>query len=199
MKLNLRRVELNVSFFFAAVVTLMLILDESGIAAVTLASCIAHELGHIFALIFFGESPKSISLEFFGMRIERSNKIQLSYEQEITAAAAGPLLNIVIAMTAGFFYYTGQSFLLIPACSNLALAAFNLIPCEPLDGSRIIYFLLIKKYDEAKTKKIMNSVSVIALFPIAAAGFIVLIRSGYNFSLLAVAAYLTAMLVFRQK
>ncbi len=67
------------------------------------------------------------------------------------ASLAGPLANFFLAITAGlvarllsfygiagFFWRLAASFVLY----NLTLGFFNLIPIPPLDGSRLIYYLL---------------------------------------------------------
>ena len=45
----------------------------------------------------------------------------------------------------------------------------------------------------------MLGVSAMALFPLAVAGFYVLLQTGYNASLLVLAAYLILLLIFKEK
>jgi Zn-dependent protease len=69
---------------------------------------------------------------------------------EAIVAGAGPLANIVIALTFGliirFFWQSlSPSFISIAALlvsSNLILAVFNLTPIPPLDGSKILFAFL---------------------------------------------------------
>ncbi len=71
------------------------------------------------------------------------------------SALAGPLANFLVAVVAGllvrlfiltgrtgFWLNLGNSFVFY----NLVLAFFNLIPIPPLDGSRLIYYLLPARY-----------------------------------------------------
>lgn len=66
-------------------------------------------------------------------------------------ALAGPLANFLLAIIAGliarllllfgitgFFWYLASSFVIF----NLILCFFNLLPIPPLDGSRLVYYLL---------------------------------------------------------
>lgn len=66
-------------------------------------------------------------------------------------AIAGPAANFIAALAFGTIYrlldlaHVGGFLLLIATLGvyiNLALAAFNLIPIPPLDGSRVVYYLL---------------------------------------------------------
>jgi len=45
-----------------------------------------------------------------------------------------------------FQTYAAQQFILIMIYMNVGLAAFNLLPIPPLDGSRVLYVMLPYKY-----------------------------------------------------
>ena len=74
MKLDIGKTEFKIDVTFAAAVTLTLILDESGAGALALFCCIIHEIGHIVCLLLFGEKPKSVTLSFYGIKLERSGE-----------------------------------------------------------------------------------------------------------------------------
>lgn len=66
---------------------------------------------------------------------------------EAFVAFAGPLSNILIAVVAALIFRAFPTELsLLPVATivmvNIGLAVFNLIPIPPLDGSKILYFLL---------------------------------------------------------
>jgi Zn-dependent protease len=71
----------------------------------------------------------------------------LNKRQIFKVAAAGPLANILLAVTlAAVFHVLGLkalpalgNFVLLAILFNLILAAFNLLPIPPLDGSKMIY------------------------------------------------------------
>lgn len=67
--------------------------------------------------------------------------------------AAGPLSNVLIAVIIGFIIRalagTGTQFvetLKVIALINISLAVFNLIPFPPLDGSKILQFVVPERY-----------------------------------------------------
>lgn len=75
---------------------------------------------------------------------------------EFLVAAAGPASNLAIAVIFGtvlrfqnVYYHLSDSFLkmtLTLVVINLILAIFNLVPVPPLDGSKILYGLLPRRY-----------------------------------------------------
>ena len=53
--------------------------------------------------------------------------------------------------------------------------------------------------EEPKATRAVLVVSVVTILPLAAAGFYVLLHSGYNFTLLAVSVYLVLLLLLKKK
>ncbi len=199
MKLQLKRVHLHVSFLFAVSVTLMLILDDSGAAAITLAACFLHESGHLVCLLLCGAAPRQVSLGIFGMRIDRASSISLSLRQEALVCLAGPFFNLLAVLLCLAFYRAADGRLALPLQANLALALFNLLPIEPLDGSQTLYFLLCLRREEAEAKRACMLLSYFLVVPLILFGVILLVKSGYNFTLLAVSVYLFALLFFKKE
>ena len=71
----------------------------------------------------------------------------LTKRQMFRVAAAGPLANILLALTLAVAFHALHlrsvpvlaNFVLLAILFNFILAAFNLIPVPPLDGSRMVY------------------------------------------------------------
>ena len=87
-------------------------------------------------------------------------------------AAAGPLSNIAIAI---FFsvliriFFTGALTPFMQIASlivlvNLVLAIFNLIPIPPLDGSKILFFLIPPQFREYQSFFERNSIYLLLFF-----------------------------------
>ena len=111
MKFNVGKTKLRINISFAAVITLMLILDSSGMCAVALLCSLVHEAGHIVCLRFFGETPISVELSFYGIRLERQKLSGLTRLKELVVYASGPGMRFVFAFFLFCFrviLYTGR-------------------------------------------------------------------------------------------
>lgn len=174
---------MRINISFAAVITLMLILDESGMCAVALFCCIIHEAGHIICLLIFGEKPASVELSFYGIKLERREPSVLSQAEEITVFAAGPAMNLILSAV---MFIAG---IRTAAVISLYIGMFNLIPCQPLDGGNILSDILNYAVGEDKAEKTCFFVSCITLVPMVFIGIIMIFKNG-NFTLAGVTAYL---------
>lgn len=79
----------------------------------------------------------------------------------------------------------------------MSVGLFNLIPVMSLDGGQLLYLLLSRRFDEALAERLVNIVTFLFIFPLAAVGFLLLLKSKYNFSLLFVCIYLVLSLVLK--
>lgn len=82
---------------------------------------------------------------------------------------------------------------------HATMAVMNLLPVEPLDGGQALFCLLAPHMEEPRARRVVLLVSVLTILPLAAAGFYVLLHSGYNFTLLAVSVYLVLLLLLKRK
>lgn len=128
----------------SAIVSLMFVIAIFGCV-------LLHELGHAFAAQQFGIGTRDITLLPIGgvAALERIPQIPL---QELWIAAAGPLVNVVIALIifaiqimSGPGNSTAYLFFSQLMIANVALVLFNLIPAFPMDGGRILRSLLALK------------------------------------------------------
>lgn len=188
MKLNLGKTSLRINISFAAVITLMLILDGSGTCAVALFCCIVHEIGHIVCLMILGEKPVAVEFSFYGIKLERKEPSTLTSAEELTVYAAGPIMNFIFSglMMPFSSDYSGMK---TAAAISLCIGVFNLIPCVPLDGGNILSCFLHYMTDEEMADKLCFYASCAALVSMGLTGVVIFFRSG-NFTLFAVTAYL---------
>lgn len=196
MKLNFGKTALKINVSFAAVITLMLILDASGMCAVALFCCVIHEVGHIICLAVFDEKPESVEFSFYGIKLERSRHSSLSAAEEMAVYAAGPVMNFVLSafMLPFASDHTGVK---TAATLSFCVGVFNLLPCRPLDGGNILSSFFAFITDGEKAEKICFCISCLVIVPMAVAGVAMIFING-NFTLAAVAAYL-AWAVFKMK
>ncbi len=197
MRVKLGKTALRINISFAAVVTLMLIIDESGLCAVGLFCCIIHEAGHIICLLIFGEKPDLIELSFYGFKIERKEPSILTAAEELTVYMAGPAMNIILS---AIFFLIGGGYegVRTTAVSGLCVGVFNLIPCMPLDGGNIVFHILSLFTEEERAEKICLKISAVILVPMAVSGIFMLLKSG-NITLIGVTAYLAVSCILSCK
>ncbi|MCL7413286.1 MAG: site-2 protease family protein [ANME-2 cluster archaeon] len=126
----------------------------STIASILFFSTILlHELSHSFVAKRKGLNIQSITLFVFG-GVAQMEEIPRNPKLELTMAAAGPALSLVIGiLTYAFYVYFGplevdgigmntKNAILITAgiisVYNLVLGIFNLLPAFPMDGGRVL-------------------------------------------------------------
>jgi Zn-dependent protease len=118
-------------------------------------SILLHELGHAFAARREGIGVVGVDLFFFGGYM-RSSRDSETPGEEFRVAAAGPAVNLVIALATGAaglalvgtdrlvhlsllsgFGSLVEVLVATTFATNVALLVFNLIPAFPLDGGRL--------------------------------------------------------------
>jgi Zn-dependent protease len=100
-------------------------------AAGILIAALIHELSHIAAVILCGGNIYSVSLGLGGARIEAG---ELSLGKSVCCALAGPVGSLSALIFSECFPEA--------ALCGLIQGLYNLFPLYPLDGGRILRFLL---------------------------------------------------------
>ncbi|MEM9718815.1 MAG: site-2 protease family protein [Bacteroidota bacterium] len=132
-----------------------------GFVLAVFACVTLHEYGHALAARRFGVGTKQITLLPIG-GVASLEKIPEKPREELIVAAAGPLVNVAIALVlAGLLYalgipllpsgngesISGSNFLASLLAVNIILVLFNLIPAFPMDGGRMLRALLALRMD----------------------------------------------------
>lgn len=188
MKLDIGETKFSIDVSFALCITLLLILDESGLAAVALFCCIFHEAAHIVCLRLLGEAPASVRLSFYGIKLERIPDANLGRTGEIFVYLCGPAANIILSAFIFLLSFINES-LKTAAVISFMTGIFNLIPCRPLDGGNILCCLLEFFFEEERTERIVFAVSFAVIMPMTAFSVFLIVRTG-NPTLAFVTAYL---------
>ena len=195
MTFQLGKISFELSFPLVALMTAVIIFDTSMSVIICFAGVIAHETGHLLALRYFGSYPQKIKLTLFDIAIIDRKKTTLSDKAEIIITLAGVTVNFILAGISYFFIQ--NPYMEIFFNTNLTLGLFNSLPIDSLDGGQALFILLSRKFSPFTSMKILDIISFIILIPVAVMGFLVLLQSKYNFTLLLTALYLIAIILLK--
>ncbi len=111
---------------------------------------LAHELGHLLALVLAGARLDGVELTAAGPVIRYGGC--LTPRQEMGVAAAGPAGGLLFAalcfwLDTAYFRYAGLVALLA--------SAFNLLPALPLDGGRLAYALFCERFPAETARRLL--------------------------------------------
>jgi len=189
MKFKLFGTEIYVSFLFAAIITLMLATDKTGLALPSLFAVFMHEIGHLFAMWVLDCNPKSVRL--IPASVQISSSVTNRYRKDISIALIGPLVNLILFGSLYFNYLCFKNKITqIYALINLVVGLFNLLPVTGLDGGTILFSLIAKKCELNRamlTLRISTAIMALAAFIIAVT---LTVRGKINLSLYIVTIYL---------
>jgi Zn-dependent protease len=148
---------------------------------IVLFGCVMlHELGHALMARYYGIRTESITLYPIG-GVARLERMSEKPGEEICIALAGPAVNLVIA---GLLAPLALLALLaLPAgplgqlagmlcLGNVGLMLFNLLPCFPMDGGRVLRALLAFAFGRLRATEIAAHVGLFMAFLIAASSVI---------------------------
>ncbi|CAA6809863.1 MAG: Unknown protein [uncultured Sulfurovum sp.] len=116
---------------------------------------IIHELGHYFAMQYFGYNDTSIFfIPFFGAAAKGEKEHVVPFEEYIVFLA-GPLPGIIIGIIIVIMSIENPQLREVTwiqeyALFSILLNYLNLLPIYPLDGGRIVQSLLFTRYPKAQ-------------------------------------------------
>lgn len=130
------RFRISCSRGFLLLLAVLLYLDGQGVMLWSLLACALHELGHWAAILALGGRARILRLTAVGAEMTLDPNRPLTYTGEVTAALAGPAVNLLTAWLSarkGWHLFAGL---------NLCFGVWNLVPVYPLDGGRALAFAL---------------------------------------------------------
>lgn len=146
------------------------------------ACVLLHELGHSLSAQRYGINTQDITLLPIG-GMARLQRIPENPMQELIVAAAGPAVNVLIALilylvmmlsdsipqAASLEEFMGQGIVPDLLLVNISLVVFNLIPAFPMDGGRMLRAFLAFRLDREKATRYAAGIG-----QIFAVGFVLL-------------------------
>jgi Zn-dependent protease/predicted transcriptional regulator len=138
----------------------------TALLAIVFGSVVLHELGHALVGKQSGVPPKAIVLlPIGGVTIfdEAQPDIPSNWKRDVRIAAAGPIVNFLIAGISAFFlniaaprdrfwsdpYVNSGNLPHSLVWANLWLGLFNLLPAFPMDGGRVLRAILGRSMEPA--------------------------------------------------
>jgi len=155
--------------------TLLQALWPVGFILAVFACVTLHEYGHALAARRYHVATRRITLLPIG-GIASLEKMPEKPIEELVVAAAGPLVNVVIAaiiyivllvtnvelsLPTELSQMNISNFLPMLMSINILLVVFNLIPAFPMDGGRILRSLLAMRMDRVKATRWASSIGQI--------------------------------------
>lgn len=133
-------------------------IHESLLILAVFASVLLHEFGH--ALVARRYQVKTVEIVMYLIGGVARLSSRPTQRQELWIALAGPAVNMAIAgiLWSALQFFGPQAILLDIAQTNLALAAFNMLPAFPMDGGRVLRSLLSFRFDDLKSTAIASTI-----------------------------------------
>lgn len=200
MIIKIYNLKLDIDFSFFVLIGFLLYFNKEFFLA-SFFSYIVHEMGHVIALLYFGQNIKKIELSAFSFKIIKSSNSAMKISETLFTTISGPLFNLMAFLLLYIFYlnYINYNvFLKIFYKNNFFLFLLNVLPVKNLDGGQLFYCFLIQKTDVGVALKVLEIFSILFLIPITAIGLIILLKNKYNFSLLTLCIYLLFLLIFKK-
>lgn len=188
MKLRIADISIYIGYEAVAAMTAVLLLDTENRVICCFIAAIIHELGHLLMMKLTGVRITGLRLRLFDVMIEADEPP--SFTADILATSGGVMANLL------FFV------LLLPfgtklSLPHLVLGLFNLLPVMSLDGGRLLYLCMSRRFSARVCDRTIRILSFLFILPLMTAGIYLLLASSYNYTLLAVSLYLLALLFLK--
>ena len=140
----------------------LLVIDKSGIAAMSLLAAALHEVGHLLAAHFLKSPIRAMRFDLLGARIDVKGRI-LSYGEEWLLCMSGPLFSLLFSLI-GSFFWSHTKLAIAFSCASLLLGLLNLLPIQTFDGGRMLECALLSFTTPKKTGAILRGCTFLFLW-----------------------------------
>lgn len=195
LEFSIKGCRLTIRFSFFALLAFCCLFAGASSSAFLLLAVLLHETAHLLVMCLFHDPPQSVSLSALGCHMILFEGKPMSYGKNVLVSLAGPFVNLLSFGVIALFDRQNHIF----ALASLALGIFHCLPIEPLDGGLALRAFLSSFLETEKAEKMTFFISLVLLFPLALLGFLILLRTRYNFSLLLMSLYLMFYLVLKRE
>ena len=140
----------------------LILIDKSGIAAMSILAAVLHEVGHLVAARFLKIPIRAMRFDLLGARIDVKGRI-LSYGEEWLLCISGPLASLVASLVGSLFWsHTGLAVAF--SCASLILGLLNLLPIQTFDGGRMLECALLSFTTPQRVTSILRGCTFLFLW-----------------------------------
>ncbi|MGL6187250.1 MAG: site-2 protease family protein [Clostridium chrysemydis] len=177
----------SIKFLLLDIVILAIVINFNNLYLLGFLFIFLHEFTHVFVSKLYGLNLYKIDFLLIGTKAEIEEIEDLDSFKRFIIYFSGPFLNLILGL---IFYIislkVNWSFLNICYSLNLGLFFFNILPCYPLDGSRMLEIIIMRFMTFRKGKKVVSIVSLVISVIFIISFFILLILHKINITLLLV-------------
>lgn len=153
------KVKINIGLSFILYVAFLMFIGRGVFLLTYLFVLFIHEYSHAFIAYKLGYCLTNITLSPFGICLNVDSN-SIDSEDSVKIAIAGPCINFILAIFCmAIWWLNPSSYIFLQAFfeANVVIGTFNLLPCFPLDGGRVLKALLQVK----KPRKVFNIINFI--------------------------------------
>lgn len=165
-----------------ALLAVLLLLFPPVLLIAFLSAALLHELGHYAAIRLMKGTVKQLTIIPLGAEMTVAG--QLSYPKELVLAAAGPAVNLLLAVLLSHLGARWEICYLFGGV-HLVLGVFNLLPILPLDGGMLLWNAAAWCIEPYTADRISAIVGLFASVLLSGAALWLLLRGGSPFLLIA--------------
>lgn len=185
------KIKVNLQIFAFAII--FYLTKQIEIYTILMTFAFVHELGHLITGVILGLKVKSINIMPFGVSINFEDYSNKYIVKKIIIASAGPLVNLIFVIL-GILNEWNENIIY----SNMLIGMFNLIPLYPLDGGRILKYIIQLTSNSREAEIItyrLSNILIIILTVISSIGILLI----QNIGVLVILGYLWMLVIQENK
>lgn len=184
------KTQIKIDFTFFAVIALLIFVDSSGTATLSLIASLIHETAHLVAMLICGSDLQRVVFYGGGICI-MSDINKLYFNKRLVILSAGCFTNALISIIGFVFFYDDTVFVIF-SMVNAIICFFNLIPIGYFDGAEILDTILSRYLSFEKTVLLKRVIGILfsIILVLAIAGYCFIYKGEVSVSFLFVILYL---------